>query len=149
MLLTPVGLQIELTHRTLEINGHNLEAAKEPVETLCREFWDPNGSLSPRRISPNPNLIFVVHANPNSPTDDMFLTSFVESFARYGRTEEPLASTSKHGVVSRGLSVVKNLVRIPSFLRNPTSRPSNTIADEACRGHHLGARQERWRGECR
>jgi hypothetical protein len=43
MLLTSVGLQIELTHRTLEINGHNLEAAKEAVETLCREFWIRTG----------------------------------------------------------------------------------------------------------
>jgi hypothetical protein len=147
MFLTPVRLQLKLAHRTLDNNGHTgLEAAKEAIETLCRELCDPTGPLSPRRISPNPNLIFAVQANPNSPTDDMLLDSLVKNNARYRMPEEPFGSKSKPGVIwsvaSTGLGVVKSLVSIPSFSRNPTIRTSNTIAGEACRGPRPEGRQE-------
>jgi hypothetical protein len=147
MLLTPVRLQLKLAHRTLNINGHTgLEAAKEAIETLCREFCDPTGPLSPRRISPNPNLIFAVQASPDSPTDDMLLDSLVKNNARYAMPEEPFGSKPKSGVMwsvaSKGLGIAKSVVSIPSFSRNPTIRPSNTIAGEACRGHRPEERQE-------
>ncbi|KAL2019546.1 hypothetical protein VTK56DRAFT_9513 [Thermocarpiscus australiensis] len=59
------------------------EVAKVAIETLCHEFCHRNGRLSLRRVNPNPNLVFTVGVDPNSPTDDMFLRSFVKCTARH------------------------------------------------------------------
>ncbi|KAK4153155.1 hypothetical protein C8A00DRAFT_34100 [Chaetomidium leptoderma] len=76
--------ELQLVHHTI-VRGHDSASrieAQEAIEELCRQFCDPNGVLCPRRINPNPNLIFTVGVDLNSPTDDMFLCSFIKHNAR-------------------------------------------------------------------
>lgn len=82
--LTVVYLQLRLVHRTIDYTylSMNQPNVAEAVETLCRRLCDSNEVLSLRRINPNPNLIFTVGVDPNSPVDDLFLRSFVKHNAR-------------------------------------------------------------------
>lgn len=51
------------------------------IERLCRDICHPDGRMYLRRLNPNPNLVYIVGVDSNSPTDDMFLRSFVKHSA--------------------------------------------------------------------
>jgi hypothetical protein len=75
---------MRLVHRTVAYGytpASQIEV-KDVIETLCQDLCDPDGLLSPRRVNPNPNLVFTVGVDPNSPTDDLFLCSFIRHSAR-------------------------------------------------------------------
>ncbi len=72
---------MQLEHRSIQDSSANLAEAEEAIEKLCKEFCLPNGNLSPRRINPNPNLIFTVGVDRNSKTDSAFLSRFVKQTA--------------------------------------------------------------------
>ncbi|KAK4039319.1 hypothetical protein C8A01DRAFT_36685 [Parachaetomium inaequale] len=76
----PSHYELQLVHRTLA-TGYGPAVQQETraaIETLCQDFCDPEGALSPRRINPNPTIIFTVAVDPNNPTDETFLETFVK-----------------------------------------------------------------------
>ncbi|KAK4236703.1 hypothetical protein C8A03DRAFT_35393 [Achaetomium macrosporum] len=59
--------ELRLVHRTIA-RRYDRAAEKEAtdaIDSLCRQFCDADGLLSPRCISPNPNLVFTVGVDPN------------------------------------------------------------------------------------
>lgn len=49
---------------------------------MCRDFCDLNGLLCPRRVNRNRNITFTPATDSNTPTDEMFLDSFLRQSAR-------------------------------------------------------------------
>jgi hypothetical protein len=92
------------------------QATETAIETFCREFCDPDGALSPRQTSPNPNIIFPVAANPNSSTDEIFFTTFVKHSGRnlnrrfgLGPTNPARSSAWLGELATLGLSVANTI----------------------------------------
>jgi hypothetical protein len=68
------------------VGGHSPASqaeTKRAIDALCESLCDPNGNLSLRRINPNPLLVFTVGIDPNSPTNKLFLCSFVRHSAKH------------------------------------------------------------------
>jgi hypothetical protein len=70
------------------------EEIGDAIDLLCRQFCDPDGPLSPRRINLNPNLVFTIAVDPHSPTDEKLLRSFI----KHGASHAPVShSLNGHG----------------------------------------------------
>lgn len=90
--LTLVGAdQMRLVHRAITTahSPSNRAEAEKAIETLCRDFCNPDGILSPRQVNANPHLVFTPGVDINNPMDDVFLRSFLKHSSRYADAPPP------------------------------------------------------------
>ncbi|KAH6853543.1 hypothetical protein B0I37DRAFT_440675 [Chaetomium sp. MPI-CAGE-AT-0009] len=73
--------ELSLVHQTLSQEHSPASEQEIAIKAFCRDFYTLDGPLSPRRVNPNPNHVFLPATDANSPTDAMYVWFFLQHSA--------------------------------------------------------------------